>query len=178
MLKLPEVKIVTEFVGWLIYKQFTNFMMMSTSNTQVAPGGASMPTQNAEQLLINEEYKIWKKNAPFLYDVIITHALEWPSLTVEWLPDMELQREKGVAVQRLVLGKTAFSLTIPPLSFIFCPLFSVCNFVYCSCDRDTHLWWGPKLSAIGFGNFAIGNGAARHTKGIRRARFFIWHAYF
>lgn len=35
--------------------------------------------------LINEEYKIWKKNTPFLYDLVLTHALVWPSLTVEWL---------------------------------------------------------------------------------------------
>ena len=35
---------------------------------------------------MNEEYKIWKKNTPFLYDLVITHALEWPSLTVQWLP--------------------------------------------------------------------------------------------
>lgn len=39
-----------------------------------------------EERLINEEYKIWKKNTPFLYDLVITHALEWPSLTVQWLP--------------------------------------------------------------------------------------------
>jgi histone-binding protein RBBP4 len=37
--------------------------------------------------VINEEYKVWKKNTPFLYDLIITHALEWPSLSVQWLPD-------------------------------------------------------------------------------------------
>lgn len=36
--------------------------------------------------MVNEEYKIWKKNTPFLYDLVITHALEWPSLTVQWLP--------------------------------------------------------------------------------------------
>lgn len=41
----------------------------------------------AEMKLINEEYKIWKKNTPFLYDIVMTHALEWPSLTVQWLPD-------------------------------------------------------------------------------------------
>ena len=35
---------------------------------------------------INEEYKIWKKNTPFLYDLVLTHALLWPSLTVQWLP--------------------------------------------------------------------------------------------
>ncbi|KNC71264.1 hypothetical protein SARC_16200, partial [Sphaeroforma arctica JP610] len=39
-----------------------------------------------EEKIINEEYKIWKKNSPSLYDMVLTHALEWPSLTVQWLP--------------------------------------------------------------------------------------------
>ena len=41
-----------------------------------------------EERGINEEYKIWKKNTPFLYDLVMTHALEWPSLTAQWLPDV------------------------------------------------------------------------------------------
>uniref|UniRef100_A0AAY4AIA9 Histone-binding protein RBBP4-like N-terminal domain-containing protein n=1 Tax=Denticeps clupeoides TaxID=299321 RepID=A0AAY4AIA9_9TELE len=41
-----------------------------------------------EERVINEEYKIWKKNTPFLYDLVMTHALEWPSLTTQWLPDV------------------------------------------------------------------------------------------
>lgn len=41
-----------------------------------------------EDKMINEEYKIWKKNTPFLYDLAMTHALEWPSLTAQWLPDV------------------------------------------------------------------------------------------
>lgn len=41
-----------------------------------------------EQKIIAEEYKIWKKNTPFLYDLVMTHALEWPSLTVQWLPEV------------------------------------------------------------------------------------------
>jgi hypothetical protein len=39
--------------------------------------------------LEKQEYKIWKKNTPFLYDLVLTHALTWPSLTCQWLPDME-----------------------------------------------------------------------------------------
>jgi hypothetical protein len=38
-----------------------------------------------EDRVIAEEYKVWKKNTPFLYDCVITHALDWPSLTVDWL---------------------------------------------------------------------------------------------
>jgi hypothetical protein len=40
--------------------------------------------------IINEEYKIWKKNTPFLYDLLITNALEWPSLTISWLPTLDM----------------------------------------------------------------------------------------
>ena len=41
-----------------------------------------------EERVINEEYKIWKKNTPFLYDLVMTHALEWPNLTAQWHPDV------------------------------------------------------------------------------------------
>ncbi|KAA8585685.1 hypothetical protein FQN60_004379 [Etheostoma spectabile] len=57
-----------------------------------------------EERVINEEYKIWKKNTPFLYDLVMTHALEWPSLTVQWLPDVSRPEGKDYAVHRLVLG--------------------------------------------------------------------------
>jgi len=53
---------------------------------------------------INEEYKIWRKNTPFLYDLVVTHALEWPSLTVQWLPDVESPPDKDYTVHRLILG--------------------------------------------------------------------------
>lgn len=57
-----------------------------------------------QEKLINEEYKIWKKNTPFLYDLVMTHALEWPSLTVEWLPDVERPEGKDYTLHRLILG--------------------------------------------------------------------------
>ena len=53
-----------------------------------------MSTEENEEKRINEEYKIWKKNTPFLYDLIITHALEWPSLTVQWMPDRHVYEPK------------------------------------------------------------------------------------
>ena len=37
-----------------------------------------------ESQLLNEEYKIWKKNTPFLYDLVLTYLMEWPSSTIEW----------------------------------------------------------------------------------------------
>jgi histone-binding protein RBBP4 len=43
--------------------------------------------------------------APFLYDLVLSHALEWPSLTVEWLPDVRvLDAKKEYQTQRCVLG--------------------------------------------------------------------------
>lgn len=57
-----------------------------------------------EKKVINEEYKIWKKNTPFLYDLVMTHALEWPSLTVQWMPDVSRPEGKDYTVHRLILG--------------------------------------------------------------------------
>lgn len=57
-----------------------------------------------QEKMINEEYKIWKKNAPYLYDLVVTHAFEWPSLTVQWFPDLEKVEGKDYSLQRLLLG--------------------------------------------------------------------------
>lgn len=46
----------------------------------------STTTDIVEERLIDAEYKIWKKNTPYLYDIVLTHSLEWPSLTCQWLP--------------------------------------------------------------------------------------------
>ncbi|KAF8683049.1 hypothetical protein HU200_045033 [Digitaria exilis] len=72
-----------------------------------AGGGAADEEEfraEVEERLINEEYKIWKKNTPFLYDLVITHALEWPSLTVQWLPDRAEPPGKDHSVQKMILG--------------------------------------------------------------------------
>jgi hypothetical protein len=61
-------------------------------------------TDELEERMVAEEYKIWKKNTPFLYDLVVTHALEWPSLTMEWLPDRVEPPGKDYSVQKLILG--------------------------------------------------------------------------
>uniref|UniRef100_A0AC34R699 Histone-binding protein RBBP4 N-terminal domain-containing protein n=1 Tax=Panagrolaimus sp. JU765 TaxID=591449 RepID=A0AC34R699_9BILA len=63
-----------------------------------------MQEESQEDRIINEEYKIWKKNTPFLYDMVMTHALEWPSLTVQWLPDVQRPEASDYAIHRLILG--------------------------------------------------------------------------
>ena len=57
-----------------------------------------------EQKIINEEYKTWKKNAPFLYDMILSTALDWPTLTTQWLPDKQTQPDKPYSTHRLLIG--------------------------------------------------------------------------
>ncbi|KAL2172550.1 hypothetical protein VTG60DRAFT_5304 [Thermothelomyces hinnuleus] len=57
-----------------------------------------------EQRLINEEYKTWKKNSPFLYDMILSTALEWPTLTTQWFPDVKDVPDKNCTVHRLLIG--------------------------------------------------------------------------
>lgn len=54
--------------------------------------------------LINEEYKIWKKNSVFLYDIMYSRALEWPTLTTQWLPDVKEQPGSTFRTHRLVIG--------------------------------------------------------------------------
>jgi histone-binding protein RBBP4 len=70
-----------------------------------APAAAAAPQDDSmEEKLINEEYKIWKKNTPFLYDLVITHALEWPSLTAQWLPEKTCPEGRDFSQQQLLLG--------------------------------------------------------------------------
>jgi histone-binding protein RBBP4 len=54
--------------------------------------------------LINEEFKIWKKTVPLLYDTIQTYALESPSLTVEALPGLEMSQDGNEMGVNFFLG--------------------------------------------------------------------------
>ena len=55
-----------------------------------------------EDKFINEQYKNWKVNSRFLYDVCLSHALEWPSLTVQMLPTPEGSDSKSTQERRLL----------------------------------------------------------------------------
>jgi WD40 repeat protein len=77
---------------------------MMTSDDQQPHALAGEDPAVLQEKIINEEYKIWKKNAPYLYDLVVTHALEWPSLTVQWFPDVERPPGKNYHIKRLLLG--------------------------------------------------------------------------
>ncbi|KAI8373008.1 WD40-repeat-containing domain protein [Radiomyces spectabilis] len=61
-------------------------------------------TEDERETRVNEEYRLWKKNSPFLYDTLISHSLVWPSLTCQWFPDVEKRPDKNYKVQRLLIG--------------------------------------------------------------------------
>eukprot|EP00477_Mikrocytos_mackini_P001617 GAHX01001743.1.p1 GENE.GAHX01001743.1~~GAHX01001743.1.p1 ORF type:complete len:383 (-),score=64.99 GAHX01001743.1:34-1182(-) len=53
---------------------------------------------------MDDDYTTWKKNTPLIYDVMISHMLEWPSLTLEWFPEYTLSSSKDFITHRLLLG--------------------------------------------------------------------------
>lgn len=61
-------------------------------------------TDGAMNAQIVEEYSMWKANAPYLYDLIINHSMDWPSLTVQWLPERAEAPGQDHTVQKVVLG--------------------------------------------------------------------------
>lgn len=81
---------------------------MSDPTRKDDPSGASLTAATTniseeisevlEERLIDSEYKIWKKNTPYLYDLVMTHSLEWPSLTCQWLPHVKSSKGSMGAV--------------------------------------------------------------------------------
>ena len=60
-----------------------------TEQKIINEGQRRLVEQNRTNSDIILEYKTWKKNAPFLYDLILSTALDWPTLTTQWLPDKQ-----------------------------------------------------------------------------------------
>ncbi|KAL1212311.1 WD-40 repeat-containing protein MSI2 [Cardamine amara subsp. amara] len=55
---------------------------------------------------VEEDFSVWKRNTPFLYDLMISHPLEWPSLTVHWVPSTPnpYAADPYCGVHKLILG--------------------------------------------------------------------------
>lgn len=53
---------------------------------------------------VEYDYITWKKNAPLYYDLAVTHILEWPSLTVQYLPCHDESEDGQIQYQKLILG--------------------------------------------------------------------------
>ena len=89
----------------MLYKEESLGRFVSSSTLIPITSPAKMNEEDINAVKVtNEEYKIWKKNAGFLYDLVVTHALEWPTLTVQWFPDRERPTGKNYDQHRLLLG--------------------------------------------------------------------------
>ncbi|CAN1192500.1 WD-40 repeat-containing protein MSI3, partial [Linum perenne] len=64
---------------------FTSTRAASKSN-QIKSMAAKEEEQESSDQVVEEEFSVWKKNTPVLYDLVISHPLEWPSLTAHWVP--------------------------------------------------------------------------------------------
>jgi len=53
---------------------------------------------------LEKEHLIWKKNAQYLYDLLITWGLEWPSLSISWWPTFDYIKDRPFYMQKMALG--------------------------------------------------------------------------
>lgn len=51
-----------------------------------------------------DEYYVWRRNAPFLYDSLMVHRLDWPSLVVEFSGDACYRGKTGFTAHKAILG--------------------------------------------------------------------------
>jgi hypothetical protein len=62
-----------------------------------------------QERIIIEEHAVWQKNIPHFYDTQVSHALEWTSLTVQWMPPSYASSASGPSsASHLLLGTHAF----------------------------------------------------------------------
>eukprot|EP00920_Eleutheroschizon_duboscqi_P014838 GHVT01034312.1.p1 GENE.GHVT01034312.1~~GHVT01034312.1.p1 ORF type:complete len:546 (+),score=158.93 GHVT01034312.1:4989-6626(+) len=83
----------------------------SSSSSASARGAAAAGDDEDEEERLAEveqavEYRNWRVNSSVLYSTIMTHTLEWPALSMQWLPQQRALAEGGVS-QRLLVGSHA-----------------------------------------------------------------------
>ncbi|ODQ65022.1 WD40 repeat-like protein [Nadsonia fulvescens var. elongata DSM 6958] len=79
-------------------------MELNHSQTHtVPPRSVDSPLDSAQEELRSKYFK-WKKNSPYYYDVFLSSTLPWPSLTVQWFPDLERPANKRYTTSRILLG--------------------------------------------------------------------------
>ena len=45
---------------------------------------------------IHEDFKKWKRNINFLYDIVLSHVLEWPATSFEWTGNCDSVSKRDV----------------------------------------------------------------------------------
>lgn len=77
---------------------------MSLADPLVAAERQVISEHQLREQVINEEFKIWKKTVPLLYETIHTHAMEWPLMSVQFLPKYSVSEDKNSISVNLVVG--------------------------------------------------------------------------
>ncbi|KAH8584070.1 WD repeat [Cryptosporidium sp. chipmunk genotype I] len=47
---------------------------------------------------------IWRRNCPYLYDTMLSYTLEWPTLTIDWLPNSYKSADGSYSVHKIIYG--------------------------------------------------------------------------
>lgn len=63
-------------------------------------------------------YRVFKKNSPYLYDYLSTNSLLWPSLTVQFFPDLEQELSQDVEeISDVALKKSSRNAGLGQLAY-------------------------------------------------------------
>lgn len=86
---------------------------------------------------MQHRYRVFKKNTPYLYDYVLTNSLLWPSLSVQFFPDLEADNgthsgpenkaASQLASQRLLLGTFTLGQAIDSISIQQLPYYRNLN---------------------------------------------------
>lgn len=112
--------VVSTTPSWLVYGCSLSVYLVSIKVSYTLPFNSAMePVVAAERQIlaehqlreqvVNEEFKIWKKTVPLLYDTIYTQALQHALLSVDFLPQYTWSSDKSRISVQLVLGTNSFT---------------------------------------------------------------------
>lgn len=78
---------------------------MPVNTTDIAAAEQEIVQEHQlREKIVNEEFKIWKKTVPLLYDTVYSRALDFPSLSIAWLPDYTVSDNKNSVNVKFLYG--------------------------------------------------------------------------
>lgn len=77
---------------------------MTVTDPSVIAEQVIVSEHQLREKVVNEEFKIWKKTVPLLYDTINTLALEYPLLCTDFFPEYTVSDDKNYITAKLALG--------------------------------------------------------------------------
>lgn len=77
-------------------------MDTETRPTTLPASADETPQLSAQQLKAYENYRVWKKNAPQLYSLFMSHMLASPALSFQWFPDLDSSKNPSITTHRFL----------------------------------------------------------------------------